>query len=395
MAESNRSIKWLIDEDTNQEVTASSVLDNPNEAIAMRMREALVLAQKSGIHKYTCFWCHQPLSLRRKAFPLGESWFFAHFPNSGECPIKTNSNPTPVSYAELFRKRFAESHTHKLMMQNIKNVLKLDHKFSNALFKQRIYRPKISSEWRIPDAFANYEGKEVAFDFQLYNTFIDAIADRNAFYRLIGAYLVWLFPYFTVNNQKLCAKDIYFSHKRNIFVFDSEQFYKPNNSIESGIAPREKDTRPPRPQYENYKFAYEESMARGVLCVNCYWQEPSIVNNTIQAEWHHKLVTMDELSFDDKTKVIYYIDAEKLFYDKADEETRRLYDEWNKAKEERWEEIFDNVINGQSESITIDPSKVSKITCYQNELGLWGFKYNGQEIIRRTSKTLCLAIDVC
>ncbi len=374
MAGNNRSINMLIDQESENEeiIQASSVLDDVNEGVAMRMREALVLAQRSGIYKYVCAICRQPLSLRRRSSYEGlcETWFFSHFPNSNPCPIKTELHPTPSSYAEYIIKRFQESDLHKMMMHNIKKVLEADSRYADTVFKKRICHPEITKEFRVPDVYTKYGDKNLAFDFQLFNTFIDVIADRNAFFRLIGSYLIWLFPYFTTGNQKLHEKDIYYSHKRNVFVFDCEQFYKPSPAGGKCI---------PFPQYPDYKCAYEESMARGTLCINCFWQDPVVENGTIKAHWNHKLVTLDQLTFDNQTKDVYYIDSDKLFYDKADEKTRLLLDEWKAAKEERWNEIFDSIENGYSIGIIKDPSK---ITPFQDEsTRLWGFRYEGTILV--------------
>lgn len=372
MAGNNRSINFLRDEDDGKEISAGEVLDNVDEAVAMRMRESLVLAQRSGNYKYTCAVCGQPLSLHRRSSFWGayETWFFAHFPKSGDCPAKSEYRPNASVYAEFIRKKFAESSIHRRMKENIKKVMEQDYRFRESIFKKKVCKPEISKEYRIPDAYTIYQNREIAFDFQIYSTFIGVIADRNSFYRLIGSYLIWLFPYFTPTDQELHEKDTCYSHRRNIFVFDCKQFYDSKNHKGKHINP---------PQWSNYQTAYEESIARGVLCINCYWQEPVIENNSVKTIWHHKLVTIDELTFDEETKDVYYIDSDKLFYEKADKKTRELLDEWKAAKEERWNLIFDSIINGCPIGIIKDHDNV--VPYKDNTTGLWGLMYEDNVLV--------------
>jgi hypothetical protein len=63
----------------------------------------------------------------------------------------------------------------------------------------------------------------------------------------------------------MCEKDILYMNRRNVFVFDSLDYY--NNEINKkhlgNIEP-------------NHIFAYEESIRQKRLMLNCYWQVPVI-----------------------------------------------------------------------------------------------------------------------
>lgn len=385
MYEINRSIVLLIDGDTGEEVNAYSILGNVDESIAARMREVLAIAQKSGIYKYSCAYCGQPLCLKHRMIckknendendeneKKREVYFFAHFPKSKDCPAKTEYTPSLLG---VFREnRFRESELHKEMMQNITRVLEQDHTLNNVRIKQRISKPEIlHREYRIPDAYFTHDDKEFAFDFLIYTALIGTIADRNIFYRTIGTYMMWLFPYFDENAQRMCEKDIFYTHRRNVFVFDARSFYRWNKEEEGRW-------KPVLPPYENRDiFAHEESIARKCLCLKCYWQEPVLEDNEIHTKWHHKLVTLDELTFDEETKEAYYIDSDRLFYEKADEKTRTLYDEWYAAKESRWKEFFDEMITGRLSDSNVNTEKIHRYKDEQTQL--WGYKYNDIEII--------------
>ena len=57
---------------------------------------------------------------------------------------------------------------------------------------------------------------------------------------------MWFFPYFSPTQQEMCAKDIYYGNRRNVFVFDSKDYYTNNitnlNSFKSIV-----------PLYADYK----------------------------------------------------------------------------------------------------------------------------------------------
>ena len=353
-----RSVVDLRDIENGDYINANELLENASEDQNAQIRAGLHLAQKSGMFKYVCAICGQPLRLCRRLFERKESWFFAHFPNSEDCPIKTESGYTPYRWAELWAKLFKESKLHAGIVDAMYHTLSNSYEFSDVAKKKRISFPEITEEWRIPDVTAQFKNKKMVFEFQLYTTFLSTIIDRNSFYRLVGIDILWVFPYFTKSNQKLCEKDTYYSHKRNVFVFDTESYY--------GIGD---DDKPVLPFDKiNYKFAQEESLRRGTLMLNCYWQEPYVLDNKLLFNWHHKLISVNDLKFDDKTHDVYYIDSDQLFYEKADNETKKIFDEWKEVKEKRWDKIFRDI--KERENLSYMSQEESEKRNYQREANL-------------------------
>ena len=349
--ETQRSVIDLRDIEDGSYKDANELLENTSEDQNAQIRSGLQIAQRSGIYKYVCAVCGQPLKLCSRRFDRRESWFFAHFPNSEDCPVKTESAYNPLRWAELWYNMFKESKLHKSITETLYRILSNSYEFSDVAKNKRIYFPEISNEWRIPDVIAQYNHKNLVFEFQLYTTFLNTIIDRNSFYRLIGYEILWIFPYFTPSDQRLCEKDTYYSHRRNVFVFDTESYYcsKPN------------DDKPKLPfEKTNYKFAQEESLRRGTLMLNCYWQEPYILNEKLFFKWHHKLISIKELKYDEKTHDVFYIDSDQLFYDKADPKSKQLFDEWKEVKEKRWDKIFRDIKERTRLSMLSEEDRVAR-----------------------------------
>lgn len=392
--DTQRTVIDLRDQENGNYYDANELLDGSSEDQTIRIREGLQLAQRSRMYKYVCAICGQPLKLCNRVTNYKESWFFAHFANSEDCPIKTDSVYSPKSWTERWLSIFKESNLHKSILTSMYKLLSSNLYYVDVAMKKRISYPNITNEWRVPDIYANYNGKKIVFEFQLYTTFLNVIIDRNSFYRLVGIDIIWIFPYFTTSNQRMCEKDTYYSHNRNVFVFDTENYYNDGSDENKPYLPFDKS---------NYKFAQEESFKCGKLMLNCYWQEPRIENGKVQILWRHKLVSIDELTFDESNHDVYYIDSDKLFYDAADSQTKKIYDEWKEAKEKRWNKIYIDIRNREdlirNQQLQAEKKKeqqliynqkyeiIKKVRSQELELqlfekeGLWGYKCENIVII--------------
>ena len=135
----------------------------------------------------------------------------------------------------------------------------------------------------------------------------------------------------------MCEKDVYYTHRRNIFVFDSEDYYRTDNDKDS--------SKPQKPVFaeKGYLYAQEESIKRGRLMLNCYWQIPVIQGEEVKIEWHHKLVDIAELTFDAIRKDAFFHDSDYDFKEVADPHKRELIENWERAKEDRWSKIFKGI----------------------------------------------------
>ena len=331
-----RTIIDLIDVESG-EMKDANMLDTMTEAELTKLKELQSLARKSGKYKYVCAVCGQPLRLDSRQFTSKryKSYFFSHYSNGDDCPLKTNSDAIdPVSSTIKWYQKYKESALHKNMCKNLQKVLSMDNRFSNVESYPTINIYGENIHWHKPDVAASFFGNQLVFETLMYNTFLSSIIDKSSFYRMANSFLIWLFPYFSIDNQTMCEKDVYYTHRRNIFVFDSESYYQSASIQDSYL--------PPKPVFaeKGYVYAQEESLKRGRLMLNCYWQVPVIEGDEIKIEWHHKLVGIEELTFDAIKKDVFFHNSDYDFKEVADPHKREMIENWERAKEERWNKIF-------------------------------------------------------
>lgn len=315
-----RTIRDLIDVETGEEVDADDILnyDATNKALFSLMRERLIVGQRNGIYKYVCEFCAQPVRLTSRRISDNRiSNFFQHFSYSSDCPIKTVSTYNPDNWSKIWINKFKGSVIYRIMSKNLVSILQKDSNFDGLTTK---------SEYGRHDITVHYNGNRICFDLQLYSTHISKILELRADDNMHG---LWLFPYFSPIQQKMCARDIYYAHKRNVFVFDSPSFYSSSLDATSVYKPL-------FPKISNYKYAIEESLHNGKLMLNCFWQVPVKKGNIIEIEWHYKLVSFSELSFDEESRSLYYHDSDKDFYENWSPELQSMINHWLEELKRQW-----------------------------------------------------------
>lgn len=334
-----RTIIDLIDVESGEFVDAN-MLDTMTEAELTRLKELQSIAKKSGKYKYVCAVCGQPLRLDSRQFASKryKSYFFSHYSNGDDCPLKSTYDAIdPIRSTINWYRHFKESNLHKDMCQKLMQVFAIDKRFSEISSYPTISIYGEDVHWHKPDVAANFYGYQLVFETLMYNTFLSSVIDKDSFYRMANSFLIWIFPHFSIDNQKMCEKDVYYTHKRNIFVFDSEDYYRSNTEQDS--------SKPLKPAFvgNGYLYAQEESLKRGRFMLNCFWQTPVVSNNGIKIEWHHKLVSIEELTFDATRKDVFFHNCDYDFKEVADDHKRKLIEDWERAKEERWSQVFQGI----------------------------------------------------
>lgn len=189
-----------------------------------------------------------------------------------------------------------ESKRHKELKQRIYDGLNGEQSrqqgVDNVQIEKRINANIPYLNWRRPDVCATFKELNVVFELQLSTTFLSTIVDRDIFYRLHHYFIIWVFNFEEnvkyVDLSNLMMKDIYYTNKRNIFVFDRE--------------------------------AREESEKRNELVLKCNWLTPEnqwkylVSNNGKGLDVFGKLITLSDLTFDETSGKVYYVDAEEEYY---------------------------------------------------------------------------------
>lgn len=351
-----RTIIDLIDVETG-ELFDATMLDSMTEAELTALKEVQSIAKKSGKYKYVCAVCGQPLRLDSRQYTSRrfKSYFFSHYTNEEDCPLKTSSDAIdPIRSTIRFYDRYKESSLHKNMYQTLMKVLSEDKRFSDIESRPTINIYGENIHWHKPDIASSFYGNKLIFETLIYNTFLSSIVDKKSFYRMANSFLIWLFPHFSLDNQTMCEKDIFYTHRRNIFVFDSESYYQSENDNDN--------SKPKKPKFveKEYLYAQEESLRQGRLMLNCYWQTPVVEGKNVKIEWHHKLVDIEELTFDAIRKDVYFHNSDYDFKEVADPQKRELIENWERAKEERWDKIFQGIQERKKHHELIASKKIAR-----------------------------------
>ena len=318
------TMKTVWDIRNGQEIDAQKFFNTQPESEIINMRRLLQLAVNTGQPYYVCPHCHQMVKISGRKNERGIVRFFSHLYDSDDCPIKTT---TGLTLEQILASKYglvAESERHKslktLIALSLNSNGSIQKGVSDVQIERRIDSDLPYMRWRKPDVQANYKGKKLVFELQLSTTFISTIVDRDLFYRLNDYYIVWVFNFEDneeyVNLSNLMCKDIYYANKRNVFIFDKE--------------------------------AQEESERRGELILKCNWLNPN-------GKWNFNndnvnkagvLVSLDQLSFDEANKKLFYHDADADFFKEYPK-----YLEIRKQLEFSREEIVEALMRKEKEEI--------------------------------------------
>lgn len=385
-----RSI-WLIkDEEDGNDYTADEILDSKSQDIIFNMRSTLTAAYKSGESKYVCPFCGEPVGLKVRTNEGDFFPFFSHYQDSDDsCPLKTTNEIDPTRVVISSENRFKESVLHHDMVTKLKEILELSQSFKEIEVDRVISSPEVTG-YRRPSLYSEYHGeKKICFDALVSNPQIGLLVGRNAFYKMQKMFYLWVFPDFSTKNQRMCEKDILYMNRRNVFVFDSLDYY--NNEINKkhlgNIEP-------------NHIFAYEESIRQKRLMLNCYWQVPVLnEKGDPSISWKGpKLVAFDDIVLDTDNYEAYFHDSDQDFYHSYSPRKQHLIDDWMRIKEDRWKKIFDSIERRKilyeqalarkekREQLTyyyslIESGEKTPIMFEDERTGLWGYRIDDLTII--------------
>ena len=323
-----------------------------SEILAFRkhLEEAIQLNQP----RFVCSHCRQMVKISGKSTVKGKVSFFSHLHDSDDCDIKTT---TQLSKEDIEARKYGmvgESERHKRLKSFISTYLENCSDVSDVMVSKRIKSDVPYLNWRCPDVTAQYKGKKLVFELQLSTTFLSVVVDRDIFYRLNNYYVIWVFNFDNEENkltlENLLAKDIYYANKRNVFILDKE--------------------------------AMEKSEKDNKLYLSVTWLD----NNNKFVE--KRLVTLDELSFDDNSCKPYYYDADSIYYAKHPEEQQRV-----SSLERSRQQVLDSLMRKKKEEeekkLRIEEAQAKKreemrqagyvATPYMKSKK-WGYEYNDTKL---------------
>lgn len=210
-----RTIQFVYDDDTGQEVLATELLDGPEEGLHLLRRETTARHFQQR-DRYFCPKCKGPV------WPcLRGARYFSHYaPADPDCEWYTGE---PGDFREIDRDRFrffVEGPLHKRLVSFIYDMARQDPRFEWAKRDREHIREENSGLWRRPDVWASFKGRELVFELQLSRTYLKDIVGREMFYRNRGTFMVWVFHGFDRFRDFAAAKDIYFANRTNALELD-------------------------------------------------------------------------------------------------------------------------------------------------------------------------------
>ena len=270
-----RSINDLLKIESGQELKADDILSQTEENV-FKLRRQLKECCKRNEEYLVCGLCYQPIYLA--GTPQGE-FFFKHRHERGDCPIKTKGK---YSQAEINRMKYngqKESLLHKELKDFIFTQINRDTRYTDVSKEERVKSKSLSKEWRKPDVSSVFKNRPLVFEIQLSTTYLDVITERELFYSTEKIFILWVFHQFDVDRLRFTEKDIFHLNKGNAFVINDDT-----------------------------KRLSEEA---GELLFLCYYKVPDFYNGRLSFNWQSKYITLDELSFDEKTFKPYFFDFDR------------------------------------------------------------------------------------
>ncbi|MBQ3946053.1 MAG: WG repeat-containing protein, partial [Alphaproteobacteria bacterium] len=358
-----RSILEIFDTKEGDIIEAESFFQRPEHEL-IRWRRIFEESILTGEHRFICPYCRQDVKISGKKYARGLVSYFSHLHDSDYCEIKTT---TGLSKEQIEARKYglvAESYRHKSLKRKIREALQgnasQEKGVSDVVEEKRVSSNLPYMNWRRPDVMAKYNGMNLVFELQLSTTFISVVVQRDIFYRLNNYFIIWVFNF--DDNQKyvdltnLMCKDIYYANKRNIFIFDIE--------------------------------AQNESVKRNELVLKCNWLD---VDNT----WHFskskgngdgKLITLDELKYDQDFSKPYYFDAETPYFELHPEVREQLQKE-ERSKQQMIEALSTRAAREEEEAIVRRDNAIKSIVEDNGRVmpfkegNRYGFKYKNAVVV--------------
>lgn len=232
-----------------------------------KRRMALQHDLLEGNPRYVCQRCHKPMVLRAKPMPkLQENRFYLkHRYRSDIC-----GGTKGMSHEAICAMVYAgakESLAHKNYKALIEASLAADPSFSGTETEATWFEQD-GVRWRKPDIQTRQSSRRIAMEVQLSTTFVEVIAQRQAFYRKNFGCLIWFFRDLDIGGFLQAEDDIFFNNNRNAFLITEET-----------VALSQRERR---------------------LALKCTWQEPHLSGDTVTNIQRCQTIFFDQLQFDVK-----------------------------------------------------------------------------------------------
>ncbi len=266
------------------------------------MRKKLLDAIDDSEPIYLCASCMQPVRLNGgRGGANSKALYFKHHKDHDGCIYTDDLGLTPDEIGSMKFHGKQEGALHYRLKKAISKALSFD---GYEVFEEKrvtlvkdilpnLSVTKARKLWRQPDIRAIGKGRHLIFEIQLATTSVNVIRARMNFYKECQMHILWV-----VDDIDVSSDDISFTKldtlamtNRNLFQLDDEMI--------------------------------RLSKLNGTLYMKCWYRKPIRIGAEIEYDWQMKVVTLDDLTYDDSDYIAYYFDC------KAEEE--KLNKEINKG----------------------------------------------------------------
>jgi len=231
-----------------------------------------------GKVRYVCQKCKKPMVLRSMLVEKDREnrFFLKHRYRSEECGGTRGMTHDAICAMTYANKK--ESLAHKEYKALIVASLNADASLSDTRV-EAAWHALEGVRWRKPDVQTTRGEQRIAMEVQLSTTFVEVVAQRQAFYRQNVGSLIWFFRNLAISDFRQAEDDIFCSNNRNAFLITPET------------------------------VALSEQ--KGRMAMECAWQEPYLDGEAIKLRHGRQVVFFDQLSFDvkdDRIPRAYFFD---------------------------------------------------------------------------------------
>lgn len=352
---SNRLIDEVYDCRTDKYVSANSIFLRWTAEEISHLRHDLDEASRGNEPYLICPCCRQMVIISSRSVGFGENrrdvQFFMHANKNVPCDLKRDYTYDDVAIDGIGTRQSERPD----FLNELKEVVRMA--LSSGIGSSKEISDVRVSEWiksdelpimrrRFADISASYKGHKIVFELVTPKTNSSKLHDRDIFYLINKRQVFWILGLNSkVDYNELkrsVAKDIMYTNRRNVFVFDIE--------------------------------AQEETIRRGELVLKCNWQDEN-------DEWYFqnekngqngKLITLDEIQFDDDSCRPYYFDADEKYYSinpTKERPAKLTREELKKSVLESW-----NYRQSRDAAIKVMYKKGEGVEAFFDG-DKWGFKY--------------------
>lgn len=310
-----RLIDKVFNHRSNSFITANDIfLHKPVEEIS-RMRFELEEASRTGVPYLTCPCCSNMVKISSRSVGFGlkskEVQFFTHAVKNIPCDLKRdNSYTMTIDDGDNGENDFSYlKELRGLLANSLRTELSRNKGLSDVEDCVYINSDELPiMKRRLADVTARYNDIDVVFELVTPTTNVARVHDRDIFYLINRRQVFWIFGLESIVDynelRRSVSKDIFFTNKRNVFVFDLE--------------------------------AQEESKRRGELMLKCNWLDED-------GAWYYQiekngkngiLISLDQIQFEPDGYRPYFYDADEPFYLKHPTAERPLKLSREKLKED-------------------------------------------------------------